>query len=156
APVGVVIDENMTVLQFRGRTGPYLEPAPGLASLDLMKMLREGLLAEVRALVSRARAEGVAVKREGIPLKEGETIRLVSVEVIPMKVPPSGVRCFLVLFEDAPPPGAPPAEAPKPTPADLKQSAAEQQVGQLQQELVSTREYLQSLVEEHESACEEL
>src|SRR5205085_2828215 len=34
APVGVVIDENMTVLQFRGKTGPYLEPSPGLASLD--------------------------------------------------------------------------------------------------------------------------
>src|SRR5262249_891948 len=49
APVGVVVDENLTVLQFRGRTGPYLEPAPGAASLDLLKMLREGLLGEVRA-----------------------------------------------------------------------------------------------------------
>src|SRR5206468_2478620 len=39
APVGVVIDETMTVLQFRGRTAPYLEPAPGLASLDLFRML---------------------------------------------------------------------------------------------------------------------
>src|SRR5262249_36650919 len=49
APVGVVIDEAMTVLQFRGRTAAYLEPAPGMASLDLLKMLREGLLTEVRS-----------------------------------------------------------------------------------------------------------
>ena len=48
APVGVVADESMTVLQFRGRTAAYLEPAPGMASLDLFRMLREGLLAEVR------------------------------------------------------------------------------------------------------------
>src|SRR5262249_19273028 len=47
APVGVVVDEAMMVLQFRSRTAPYLEPAPGLASLDLFRMLREGLLAEV-------------------------------------------------------------------------------------------------------------
>ena len=46
SPVGVVIDEALSVLQFRGRTSAYLEPAPGLASLDLLKMLREGLLAE--------------------------------------------------------------------------------------------------------------
>jgi len=34
ALVGVVVDEGMTVLQFRGRTAPYLEPAPGTASLE--------------------------------------------------------------------------------------------------------------------------
>src|SRR5205807_8399730 len=61
APVGVVIDENMMVMQFRGRTGPYLEPSPGMASLDLLKMLREGLLGEGRAAISRAKAENVAV-----------------------------------------------------------------------------------------------
>src|SRR5262249_32878789 len=42
APVGVVVDEAMTVLQFRGRTADYLKPAPGMASLDLFRMLREG------------------------------------------------------------------------------------------------------------------
>src|SRR5262249_13822797 len=61
APVGVVIDEALTVLQFRGRTAAYLEPAPGMASLDLLKMLREGLLAEVRTAITRAKAENVVV-----------------------------------------------------------------------------------------------
>src|SRR5260221_10673396 len=40
APVGVVVDEVGMVVQFRGRTNPYLEPAPGMATLDLMRMLR--------------------------------------------------------------------------------------------------------------------
>src|SRR5947208_8731314 len=74
APVGVVIDEHMTVLQFRGRTGPYLEPAPGLASLDLLKMLREGLLGEVRNAVTKAKAESVTVRRERIPLRERDQL----------------------------------------------------------------------------------
>jgi two-component system CheB/CheR fusion protein len=156
APVGVVIDENMTVLQFRGRTGDYLEPAPGLASLDLLRMLREGLLGDVRAAISQAREENAPARRERVPLRDGDRLRLVNLEALPMKVPPSGVRCLLVLFSDVP--AAPPAPAAPASvaPADARLSAAEHQVHQLQQELTSTREYLQSLIEEHESACEEL
>src|SRR5262249_27792196 len=30
-PPGVVINDALDILQFRGRTGPYLEPAPGAA-----------------------------------------------------------------------------------------------------------------------------
>lgn len=66
APVGVVVDEALTVLQFRGRTAPYLEPAPGMASLDLLRMLREGLLAEVRGAVAQAKAENATAVREGL------------------------------------------------------------------------------------------
>jgi two-component system CheB/CheR fusion protein len=157
APVGVVIDENMTVLQFRGRTGPYLEPAPGMASLDLLKMLREGLLSEVRAAISQAKAEGMAVRRGGIPMRDKDGFRQINVEVLPIKVPPGGVRCYVVLFHDTP--LAPPPERGRAAAAPLAEStepAPGQEVAQLKQELAATREYLQSLIEEHESACEEL
>src|SRR5262249_51210532 len=33
APPGVVIDSDMQIVQFRGQTGAFLEPAPGEASL---------------------------------------------------------------------------------------------------------------------------
>src|SRR5262249_30298935 len=72
SPVGVVVDESMTVLQFRGRTAAYLEPAPGMASLDLFRMLREGLLAEVRAAVTQAKSENVTATRDGMFVIEGE------------------------------------------------------------------------------------
>jgi two-component system CheB/CheR fusion protein len=102
APVGVVVDETMTVLQFRGRTAGYLEPAPGTATLDLFRMLREGLLAEVRAATAQAKAENVVVTREGLRVTDGATGRRVRVEAIPFKVPPAGVRFFQVLFLDMP------------------------------------------------------
>src|SRR5205823_1214507 len=149
APVGVVADETMTVLQFRGRTAPYLEPAPGMASLDLFRMLREGLLADVRAAAAQAKAENTAVTREGLRLSDGGTTRVVRVDVIPFKVPPSGVRFFLVLFQDAAGGAAPPAAAPDPPTTDGH-------VGRLQQELGALRGYLQSVIEEHESTNEEL
>src|SRR6185312_9229257 len=101
APAGVVIDEAMTVLQFRGRTALYLEPAPGMASLDLLRMLREGLLAEVRSGVNRARQENMVITQEGLCLGEGGAARPVRVEVIPFRVPPAGTRFFLVLFQES-------------------------------------------------------
>ena len=152
APVGVVADETMTVLQFRGRTAPFLEPPPGMASLDLFRMLREGLLAEVRAAVNQAKADNAVATRDGLLVTEGTSTRAVRVEVVPFKVPPSGVRFFLVLFQDASPAARAPYDAtPETTPAP-----ADPKVAQLQQEIGALREYLQSVIEEQESTNEEL
>ena len=71
-------------------------------------------------------------------------------------MPPGGVRCFLVLFEEAAPPPPPEPAPPAADAGTVRQAGLVQQVTQLQQELAATREYLQSLVEEHESASEEL
>jgi two-component system CheB/CheR fusion protein len=151
---GVVIDEMMTVLQFRGRTAPYLEPAPGMASLDLLRMLRPGLLAEVRSAIDQAKAENVEVARDGVVLSNAPDGGVVRIEVIPFKVPPSGVRFFLVRFLDQ----SAPREAPTTPPAEtLSRSAtADQQINQLRQELAAMRDYLQSVIEEQESTNEEL
>lgn len=153
APVGVVVDEAMVVLQFRGRTGPYLEPASGMASLDLFRMLREGLLAEVRSALMQAKAENVVVTRKNLRVSDGGLARLVHVEVIPFCIPPSGIRFFLVLFLE---PEETRSVAERMAPPAASSGSADQLVGQLQQELSALREYLQSVIEEQESTNEEL
>ena len=40
----MIVNAEMEIVQFRGQTGSYLQPAPGKASLNLLKMAREGLL----------------------------------------------------------------------------------------------------------------
>jgi two-component system CheB/CheR fusion protein len=123
-----------------------------MASLDLFRMLREGLLAEVRAAVNQAKTDNTAVARDGLRITEGGASRAVRVEVVPFKVPPSGIRFFLVLFQDAEPHGRAPVSAiPEAPPAP-----ADQKVLQLQQEIGALREYLQSVIEEQESTNEEL
>jgi len=150
APVGVVVDETMTVLQFRGRTAPYLEPAPGMASLDLFRMLAEGLLGEVRAGANQARAENRPVTRTGLRMRGGHSVEPVQIEIIPFHVPPSGVRFFLILFADVA------SKEAAPAPAAVESQSSEGQVLQLQHELGALREYLQSVIEEQESTNEEL
>ena len=55
APPGVLVNADLEILQFRGDTGPYLAPAPGKASLNLLKMLREGLLVGLRGALHKAK-----------------------------------------------------------------------------------------------------
>ncbi len=73
APPGVLINDELQVLQFRGPTGAYLEPPAGKASFDVLKMAREGLMLPLRAAINKAkqgnktvRAENVRVKRDGV------------------------------------------------------------------------------------------
>ena len=89
--------------------------------------------------------ENTAVTRQGLRLADDEQLRHVTVEVIPFKVPPSGVRFFLVLFQDLAKPAGP--AAPEEARAQLAPGPAEQQVVQLQQELGALREHLQSVVQ---------
>jgi two-component system CheB/CheR fusion protein len=54
-PAGVIIDEKMEILQFRGNMNPYLQPAMGAASLNLLKMAKSEIVPELRAAVDLAR-----------------------------------------------------------------------------------------------------
>ena len=148
APPGVLIDENMTILQFRGQTGPFLEPSPGTASLDLTKMVRGGLSSDLRAAIAEAKIHRTPIRREDLHIREGDSFRRVDVEVIPLFSGPTELGHFLVLFEGAPPSRAPTADRPtQPAPATTTPAPEELQY---RQELEAAQHYIQSLLEEHE------
>ncbi|MCE9612026.1 MAG: PAS domain-containing protein [Chthoniobacter sp.] len=151
-PAGVIVNKRLDVLQFRGRTGPYLEPSPGAASLNLLKMAREGLLVELRAALTEARRRHAPAVRRGVQVKAEDGFREVSVEVIPLPATPDDpADCYLVLFAESPPAATKPQQPPGKT-----ARARDKVVEQLQQELLATKEYLQSVLGEHERGHEEL
>ncbi|MGH8288554.1 MAG: chemotaxis protein CheB [Steroidobacteraceae bacterium] len=102
-PAGVLINENHEVLQFRGDTGRYLAPAPGKASLNVLKMAREGLLVSLRSLVQRARREDAVVREEGVRIKTDGGYTDVTLAVIPLGRPNTGQRSYWVVFENSAP-----------------------------------------------------
>ena len=85
APPGVLVSADLDILQYRGDTGPFLAPAPGKASLSLLKMLREGLLVGVRVAMLRAAKDGTSVQEAGLRVKSGRGWIEVRIEVIPIK-----------------------------------------------------------------------
>ncbi|MGE5611709.1 MAG: CheR family methyltransferase, partial [Bacillota bacterium] len=152
APAGVLVNEELEVLQFRGRTRRYLEPPAGEASYNLLRMARENLFAALRTAIQEARKQNAAVRKEGITFRDEEQVRQVNLEVIPVKLPGSAHGGFLINFEEPGAPGTgPPTRAPAPTaPADRGEAE------QLRQELAAAREYLQSIIEQQSAANEEL
>ena len=99
APVGVVIDDDMNILQFRGQTDAYLAPAPGVASFDLLKMAREGLMVDLRAAVDQARLGHEPVERESVRIDRKGPNLPVRIHVVPLRPVAGGARFYLVLFE---------------------------------------------------------
>src|SRR6185437_7133674 len=68
APAYVVIDEHQDVLHFSGRTGKYIQPAPGAASLNIFNLLETSLRPEVRSTLHKAMTTGEKVVRENVLL----------------------------------------------------------------------------------------
>ncbi|MCX5891976.1 MAG: PAS domain-containing protein, partial [Deltaproteobacteria bacterium] len=155
APAGVVIDADLNIIHFRGHTGRFLEPAPGEASLNLIKMAREGLQVELRAAVYAVLKSNAPVRKAGLRLHLNGSIGVVNLEVFPLRAAAALERYFLVVFEDVTPP---PSPAVKEVPKEPKGKASDKdrRMAELTNELAVTKEYLQAVIEEQETAVEEL
>ena len=151
-PAGVLVNDDLEIVQIRGHTGAYLEPSPGTPSMNLLKMAREGLFMDLRAAIQQARKRGLPVRREDVAVKTNGDWQTTNLEVIPLKGPVSKERHFLIVFETARP--APAARTSPPVSAGKR--TAERKIARLQEDLVSNRDYVKSIIEDLENANENL
>jgi len=157
APAAVVINEEMQILQFRGHTGRFLEPAPGEASFHILNMARDGLQQTLRSLLAKSMAEHITMSNEKTHYKYDNTIEYVDIEITPIQHPTQREYCYLVVFSES-----------TPLPSNIedkkntKQTEGEKTGAEdsnhlaLSQELAATKEYLQSVIEQQEISNEEL
>jgi two-component system CheB/CheR fusion protein len=156
APAGVLINEQMDILQFRGDTSHYLRLAPGRASLNLLQMAREGLLMDLRSAVTQAQKSGGMVDREGVQLRfEGKSLR-VTLRVIPLTLDSPETHYYVILFEEVAPPAGREVRPRTQRREAAMEEAERERNNRLAQELEATKQYLQSIIERYEAANEEL
>jgi two-component system CheB/CheR fusion protein len=159
---GVLINEDMGIVQLRGRTSPFIEPAPGVPSFHLLKMAHPELLRDLKLTLQAAKKSGTSVRKEGLSLQEGLTRRRFNLNVIPVvQGPLVKERFYLILFENV--------VATKPS-KNTKIKVPSKKIGkipkrgekkdqvihELHQELIATQEYQQSLNEKFDAAQEDL
>jgi two-component system CheB/CheR fusion protein len=150
APPGAVVDNDLNVIQVRGRTAPYLELSPGEPARNLLKLAREGLIAGLGKAIQSARKTGRMASESGFRIDGDGQLREVAIKVTPLiGAATSPDRYFLVLFEEA---GKNAEQKVRPLPAIQDDTSS----ARLQHELIATREYLQSIVEDHATTLEEL
>ncbi|MHB1958736.1 MAG: chemotaxis protein CheB [Acidobacteriaceae bacterium] len=152
APVGVVINNAMEVVQFRGRTTPYLEPAPGKPSLNLLKLARNGLALELRSLIGGARKKHAPVNKNNISFVGNGHKRVLNLSVSPLgdKDPSEEERYFLVLFEDVTK-----ISGPREKLTAKPGTAKGREFTRLKQELAATQASLRAATESEDAVREE-
>jgi two-component system, chemotaxis family, CheB/CheR fusion protein len=82
-PAGVLINESLDIIQFRGQTHPFLEPAQGEASLNLLTMVPFSVADALKVAIAEAKDQKLTVRRERVPLRRAELFREITFEVIP-------------------------------------------------------------------------
>ncbi|GGA80554.1 hypothetical protein GCM10011507_34720 [Edaphobacter acidisoli] len=154
SPVGVVINGELDVVQFRGRTSPYLEPAPGKPSLNILKLARNGLAIELRTLISAAKKRGTPVRKDGVPFEGDGQRRILNLSISPLKEKePQDRLFFLVLFDDVSSYVPPVDDASR---GKMKGNFRERDESrQLKQRLIEVQDALRSSIESEDSLREE-
>jgi two-component system CheB/CheR fusion protein len=152
-PPGVVVDERLEVVQFRGRTGAYLEPPAGEPQTHVLGMARAGLRGPLRVALSQARKTSAPVRKERVAV-DADSGRTCDVVVVPSPAPGAAdERVYVVLFEER---AAESRSGAKRAGGRRHGSGRDPDAVRLEQELASTTESLGSLIEEHGRTNDEL
>jgi two-component system CheB/CheR fusion protein len=102
APSGALVDEHGEIRYLHGRTGQFLEPSPGDAGMNILRMAREGLRRELTTALHRAVTERQAVHHAGVRVKSNGDFVTANLEVMPVASSDSTgfeTTRFLITFE---------------------------------------------------------
>ena len=150
APAGVVVNEAMDIVHFRGSTANYLEQASGKPSHNLLKMAKQGLTFELRNILHKAKKEKAPVIKENISIQVNGSHQKISIEAIPLShtIEPH----YLILFHQK---QSSSLQVPGPK-TKLKKDEKDLLIQQLEKDLAQSREDMRSITEDQEASNEEL
>jgi len=152
-PPGVVLNEDLEVLQVCGNIKPYLDHCLGTDDANLLNRPdRKRLRAEVNQAIQVAKEKQRPVRRDCVRVKHRGQIRDVNLQVVPLDSKDRAT--FLVLFEESP---APEAASGKIT-AKAKRAVRTRghDLQRLKHELADTRKHLLSILDAHQSSDAEM
>lgn len=148
---GVVVNKNLTITQFFGETSLYLHPTTGKASFNVLKMVREDLVIELRTLLHQAKKSERTVVKEGIRIYNKKVVHELALEVVPKKT--AAAIYFLVVFKEN---GQMKEEQPVNVSENRREGTKERTILKLEAELVQSLEVIRTTTEEYETTYEEL
>ena len=152
APPFVIINEKRDILFFSGRTGRYLEPATGKATLNISEMARDEIRLELKTSLRKAAARGEDITSDVLRIKTAGGIRAVLLEIRHIAREGSMQGLLMVVFREV----TLPDERNKPGKGSTPSRKIDRRVVDLEHELKSTKEQLQATIEELETSNQDL
>jgi two-component system CheB/CheR fusion protein len=158
-PVGILVTEAGDITYLHGRSGLYLEPAPGEAcASNVLGMAREGLKEELAIALHKAAKFKQVVHRQQLRIKTNGEFTLANLSVRPVPVEPdlaTEPALFLITLDPVLTAEGTLAHAPHLSGKE-EGEGADTSIARLREELRLKEDYLQSANEELETANEEL
>ncbi|MEW6587386.1 MAG: CheR family methyltransferase, partial [Nitrospirota bacterium] len=151
APACVIVNDKLEIRYFHGRTGKYLEPAPGEARFNLIDMAREGLKPQLYRAAFEAQKQRRDVTVKNFHVKINGEIQNINLVVKPVRDVESLKGWLIVIFDEIPMPAGQARRR-----VSYKGKDAAKRIGELEQELKNSKESLQITIEELETSNEEL
>ncbi|WP_332369111.1 ATP-binding protein [Spirosoma telluris] len=152
-PAGVIVNEGLDIVDFRGITTPYLEQGPGKPSHNVLLMAKPGLGFELRNLLHKSKKTKSPIRKENIPIQLNGHLSAVAIEVIPL--PNTIDAYYLILFHTAN------SQVLKSGTIVNKRGThladeKDQLIYQLERELAQVREDMRNITQDQEAINEEL
>jgi two-component system CheB/CheR fusion protein len=146
-PPSVIITPAAEILYVHGRTGKYLELAPGEPSSGLLEMAREGLRLTLGSMLREAASTEEPLVRRGVQVRTDGAVESVTISIRRL-TQPAAVRGLLVVSFDSEPEARPEETSTMTTSSKVS--------NELEDELQRVHESLQGTIEELETSNEEL
>jgi len=167
---GVLVNDHGDILYLHGRTGMYLEAAPGEAGINnVLKMAREGLRREMTTGLRKVVRTGAMVRVQGLRVKTNGHFGFVDLTIRPLTPlatektvdvgdrsnPKPAQSLFLVILEESAHPGGGDSGSQALAASEGQLIQMEPGLAALKLELQMKENYLQTAYEELESSNEE-
>jgi len=152
SPSCVLINERFDIVHFIGKTDKYLEPPRGKASFNILKMARESLRFKLNTALHNAIKQKMVITYDSLQIKYNNEIRIIDLTVRPLIDADMPAGFMMVIFHDKTPLEKPGQKKGR----KVIKNETDSVVARLEQELLSTKEHLQSTIEEMETSNEEL
>ena len=152
APPSVISDEKGNILYIHGRTGRFLEPAPGKASMNIIEMARSGLKMELSSAIREVATTGKEIRIRDLLVKNNGDMEKINLFVSSLNKTDNDSNMLMIVFEET---KSVDSSVPKEK-ATSGGKKKDKKVSSLREELQQTKHHLQMTIEELETANEEL
>ncbi|MBN1410659.1 MAG: PAS domain-containing protein [Spirochaetales bacterium] len=99
-PPAVLVNATGEILYLSGKTGNFLEPAAGKATMNLFSMIKGGIRYDIGTAIRKAIDNRQAIVLKDLRIRDADLVRHTDITVKPINTADNSVRLFLVVFRE--------------------------------------------------------